>query len=89
MCFVHLRKLLILRREMRFVRIELFIYSMRFVLLVGVLKLVGHSYLHPITMSICGWLQASCGIFKSMRSKKNFVKFETDDLDKYNDDVTK
>jgi len=55
-CFVYLRKMLILRREMIYIRIEIFIYSLRMILLVSGLKLVGHSYLDPIFVSICGFI---------------------------------
>ena len=37
-----LRKIVILRREMRFIRVEIFIYTMRMILLIASLKLVGH-----------------------------------------------
>lgn len=53
---VYLRKIVILRREMRFITVEIFIYLMRMIMLIGNLKLVGHSSLHPIFVSICGLL---------------------------------
>jgi len=71
---------LILRREMRFIRVEISIYLMRMILLIGNLKLVGHSYLNPIFVSICGLSQAVAVVFKSMKSKKNFFKLEIEDL---------
>ena len=86
LCFVYVRKLVILRRETRFIRVEIFIYMMRMILLTGSLKLVGHSYLHPVSMAIAGLLQAFTGVFKSMRSKKNFCKLEADDLSQFVDD---
>ena len=78
--FVYLRKILILRRELRFIRVEISIYLMRMILLIGNLKLVGHSYLNPIFVSICGLSQAVAVVFKSMKSKKNFFKLEIEDL---------
>ena len=84
-CFVYLRKLLILRREARFIRVEIFIYLMRMILLISNLKLVGHTYLGPILVSIAGLLQAITVVFKSMRSKKNFCKLEIEDLKKFDD----
>jgi hypothetical protein len=75
-----LRKILILRRELRFIRVEISIYLMRMILLIGNLKLVGHSYLNPIFVSICGLSQAVAVVFKSMKSKKNFFKLEIEDL---------
>lgn len=53
-CFVYIRKMLILRREMRYIRIEIGIYLARLVLLVSGLKLVGNAYLDPIFVSIVG-----------------------------------
>lgn len=72
--------MLILRREMRYIRIEIFIYSLRLILLVSGLKLVGHSYLDPIFVSICGFIQAVTVVFKTIKSKKNFYKLEIEDL---------
>ena len=78
--YVYLRKIVILRRELRFIWVEIFIYTMRLVLLTSSLKLVGHSWLHPIFVSCCGLSQAMSVVFKSMKSKKNFYKLEVDDL---------
>ena len=78
--FVYLRKLVILRRELRYIKIEIFIYSMRMILLVSGLKLVGHKYLDPIFVSICGFMQAFTSVIKSMKNKKNFYKLEVEDL---------
>jgi hypothetical protein len=75
--FVYLRKIVILSREMRYIRIEIFIYTMRLILLTSGLKLVGHKLLDPIFVSICGWAQAAVSIFKSIKSKKNFYKLDT------------
>jgi len=52
--YVYLRKLVILRREMRFIRVEIFIYTMRMIMLIGNLKLVGHNYLDPVFVSMSG-----------------------------------
>lgn len=59
---------------------EVFIYAMRFIMLVYSLKLVGHGSLHPIFVSICGLLQAITVVFKSMKGKKKFYKLTTEDL---------
>ena len=85
-CYVYLRKMMILRREMRYIRIEIFIYSCRLVMLVSGLKLVGHHLFDPIFVSICAFAQSICAIFKSMKSKKNFYKLEIEDL-KQNDET--
>ena len=84
--FVWLRKLIILRREKKFIELEIFIYMMRLVLLVGNLKLIGHLWLHPVAISLCGLIQAFAVVFKSMRSKKNFCKLETKDLCRFEND---
>ena len=79
-CFVYLRKILILRREMRYIRIEIFIYAMRMIMLISHLKLVGHTHIDPIFISICGVLMAFTVVVKSIKSKKNFYKLEIEDL---------
>ena len=79
---VYLRKIVILRRELRFICVEIFIYLMRMIMLIGNLKLVGHGLLHPIFVSICGLSQAWMVLFKSMKSKKNFCKLEIEDVKK-------
>jgi|LakMenE01Jun11ns_1017448.scaffolds.fasta_scaffold8291641_1 hypothetical protein len=52
--YVIMRELIIKRREMRFNMIEASIYSMRFVMLVYSLKLIGHTWIDPISVSLCG-----------------------------------
>lgn len=84
--FVYLRKIVILRREMRFLEIEIYIYTMRLILLVGSLKLIGHKWLHPVAMSICGLNQAFAVVFKSMKKKKTFGKLELKDLSRFEND---
>lgn len=79
-CFVYLRKLVILRREMRYIRIEIFIYTMRLIMLTKHLKLKFHHYLDPIFVSLCGFMMAVTTVFKAIKSKKNFYKLEIDDL---------
>ena len=68
----YLYKYLQLRREKRYIKIEIFIYSMRLILLVKNLKLFGNSWLDPIFVSICGMLMALSVMFKTIRSKFNF-----------------
>lgn len=51
---VYLRKLVILRSELRSIWYEIVKYSLRMVLLVSNLKLVGHTWLNPIFVSMCG-----------------------------------
>jgi hypothetical protein len=65
---------------MRFILVEITIYCMRMILLISGLKLVGHDYLGPIFVSACGLFQATCSVFKSMKSKQNFFKLEIEDL---------
>ena len=73
---------------MRFIRIELFVYVCRMIMLVGGLKLVGHQYLDPVFSSVCGLAHSWASVFKSMRSKKNFCTLETEDIKKnMNNDV--
>lgn len=85
--FVFLRKLVILRREMRYIRIEIFIYSTRLIMLVKGLKLYFHEYLDPIAVSICGFMMAVVTVFKSIKSKKNFFKLEVEDLNKQKEEL--
>lgn len=54
--YVIMRNLILIRRKIRFHQMEVFIYAMRFIMLVYSLKLVGHGSLHPIFVSICGLL---------------------------------
>ena len=78
--YVYFRKLVILRREMRFIRVEIFIYTMRLIMLTGNLKLIGHKYLDPVFVSMSGLCQAYAVVFKAMKSKKNFLKLDVEDL---------
>lgn len=55
-------------------------YTCRMIMLIGGMKLVGHSYLDPVFVSICGLIQAITVVFKSMKCKKNFYKLEIEDL---------
>lgn len=52
--YLLMRKLILLRRKIRFHQMEVFIYSMRMIMLISSLKLIGHKYLDPIFVSICG-----------------------------------
>ena len=72
--------MLILRREMRYIRIEIFVYTMRMLMLISGLKLVGHNHLDPVFVSICGLSMAIAVVFKAIKSKKNFYKLEIEDL---------
>lgn len=72
--YVLMRNLILIRRKRRFHEIEIFIYTMRMIMLISSLKLIGHKYLDPIFVSICGLLQAISVVFKSMKSKKKFYK---------------
>jgi hypothetical protein len=69
-----MRKLILIRRKIRFHQMEVFIYLMRMIMLIYSLKLAGHKILHPIFVSICGLLQAITVVFKSMKGKKKFYK---------------
>lgn len=71
---------------MRYIRIELLIYSTRLIMLVSHLKLIGHTYLDPIFVSICGVIMAVTTVFKAIKSKKNFFKLELEDLKQRNDE---
>jgi len=64
--------------------IEFAIYSLRMVLLSSSLRLVGHSVLDPIFVSLCGIGQAFCNVFKSMKAKKNFYKLTIEDIEEQN-----
>lgn len=86
--YVYLRKLVILRREMRYIRIEIFIYVLRFIMLAKHLKLgVLHHYLDSIFVSCCGLAMAISTVFKTIKSKKNFYKLELDDIKPNNEDL--
>jgi hypothetical protein len=74
------RKLIVTRRKTKFHLIEVFIYAMRMIMLISSLKLVGHKYLDPIFVSICGLLQAISVVFKSMKGKKKFYKVTIKDV---------
>ena len=80
-CFVYLRKLVIHRREMRYIRIEIMIYLMRFLLLSAKLRITGfHEFQDPIFTSLCAVIMAIFVIFKQMRSKKAYYKLEIEDI---------
>ena len=72
--FTLMRKLILIRRKIRFHQMEFFIYVMRMIMLIFSLSLVGHKYLDPIFVSICGLLQAISNIYKSVKGKKKFYK---------------
>lgn len=79
--YVYLRKFVILRREMRYIRIEILIYFLRYILLTKHLKLgVVHLYLNTIFVSCCGLAMAITTVIKAIKSKKNFFKLELDDI---------
>lgn len=61
---------------------EVFIYSMRMIMLTSSLRLIGHKYLDPIFVSLCGLLQAGSVVFKSMNGKKKFYKLTFNDVKK-------
>ena len=79
--YVILRNIIILRREARYNMIEFAIYSLRMILLTSSLRLVGHSILDPVFVSLCGIGQAFCSVFKSMKGKKNFYKLTIEDIE--------
>jgi len=66
-CYVYLRKLVIHRREMRYIRIEIIIYLLRLILLTKGLGLRGHSYLDPVFVSGCALAMSIIVIFKSKK----------------------
>ena len=78
--YVILRELVITRREKRFHWIEVGIYLCRFCMLVSSLRVVGHTWLDPIFVSICGLVQSMFNVFKSMKGKKNFYKLTIDEI---------
>jgi hypothetical protein len=78
--YVLVRNLIILRRQCRFYMVEFTIYALRFVLLTSALRLVGHSVLHPIFVSLCGLFMAATVVFKSMKGKKDFYKLTIEDV---------
>ena len=85
-CYVYLRKLVIHRREMRYIRIEIIIYLLRLILLTKSLKLYGHEMLDTIFVSGCALAMSIIVIFKTIKAKKNFYKLDVDDLNKTSDD---
>ena len=80
--YVLVRNLVISRRETIFSKVECCIYLSRMFLLTYSLKLSGHTYLHPIFVSLCGLFQASCTVFKSMKGKKPFKVLTIEDVQK-------
>ena len=78
--YLLMRKLILIRRKIRFHQMEVFIYLRRMIMLISSLKLAGHKHLHPIFVSICGLLQAITVVFKSMKGKKKFYKLTTADI---------
>jgi hypothetical protein len=78
--YLLMRKLILVRRKIRFHQMETFIYLMRMIMLIYSLKLAGHKILHPIFVSICGLLQAITVVFKSMKGKKKFYKLTMADI---------
>lgn len=63
---------------------------MRMVMLISSLKLIGHRYLDPIFVSICGLVQSFSVVFKSMKGKKKFYKLtvhETNEKGKTKDNT--
>lgn len=50
-------------------------------MLIASLKLVGHNYLDPIFVSLCGLIQAITVVYKSMKGKKKFYKVTIKDKD--------
>lgn len=61
---------------------EVFIYSMRMIMLISSLKLIGHRYLDPIFVSLCGLIQGVSVLFKAMKGKKKFYKLSAKDVEK-------
>lgn len=80
-CYRLMRKLILIKRKLRFHQMEFFIYTMRMIMLISSLKLIGHKYLSPIFVSICGLLQSMSNVFKSMKGKKKFYKMTIKDVD--------
>lgn len=54
---------------------------MRMIMLISSLRLIGHKFIDPIFVSICGLLQAISVVFKSMKGKKKFYKMTVKDVD--------
>lgn len=79
--YVLTRNLIILRRECRFYMIEFWIYLLRLIMLTSSLRLVGHSVMHPIFVSMCGLFMSICVVFKSMKGKKDFYKLTVEDVE--------
>jgi uncharacterized membrane protein len=79
-CYVLMRKLIVIRRKIRFHQMEVFIYSLRMIMLISSLKLIGHKYLDPIFVSLCGLIQAISVVYKSMKGKKKFYKLTIQDV---------
>jgi len=79
---MYVRDLIISLRESRFIKFDLLISACRAFMLTSSLKLVGHYYLHPIFVSMCGVTQAVVTIYKTIRSKKPFAKLTQDDVTK-------
>ena len=61
---------------------DLLINACRAFMLTSSLQLVGHYYLHPIFVSLCGVTQSIVTIYKTIRSKKTFATLTKDDVTK-------
>ncbi len=60
-----------LRHEAKVERIWASINIMRMIMLLSKLKIVGHEYLNPIFVSLCGVCQAAANVFKVINEKNN------------------
>lgn len=77
---VLVRQMIGLRREAIFHRIEANIFFLRMLMLIKSLKIVGHSLLNPIFVSLCGVAQASLSVYKGMKGKQDVFKLTIEDI---------
>ena len=77
---VIVRQIIMLRREAIFHRIEALIYILRMTMLAKALKLIGHTWLNPIFVALCGVIQAGFAVFKGMNGKDSVFKLTIEDI---------
>lgn len=77
-----------LRREAIFHRIEANIFFLRMLMLVKSLKILGHTWLNPIFVSLCGVAQASLSVYKGMQGKQDVFKLTIEDINQENNKPT-
>lgn len=77
---LHLRNLIIIRREKVFHKVEVVVFLTRMLMLIFDLKVTGYQILNPVFVAGCGIIQVCANMMKSMKSKKSFYKLSPDEI---------